>query len=133
MKCANCNAELPDEAKFCLKCGEKQELKCSNCGKALPPDAVFCMECGHNLSKPTDPTPKELSFEEKLEKIQRYLPKDLTEKILSQRGKIEGERKQVTVMFCDLEGFTPLVEKIGADEALYHHGPGVRASDPCRA
>jgi len=61
--------------------------------------------------------PQRTLLEEKLEKIQKYLPKDLTEKILSQRGKIEGERKQVTVMFCDLEAFTPLVEKIGADEA----------------
>ena len=49
---------------------------------------------------------KELSFDEKLAKIQRYLPKDLTQKILAQRDKIEGERKQVTVMFCDMEGFT---------------------------
>jgi predicted ATPase/class 3 adenylate cyclase len=53
----------------------------------------------------------------KIDKIQRYLPKGLTEKILAQRDKIEGERKQVTVMFCDMEGFTPLTEKIGPEEA----------------
>jgi len=50
-------------------------------------------------------------------KIQQYLPKGLTEKILAQRGKIEGERKQVTVMFCDMEGFTPLSERLGPEEA----------------
>jgi len=50
-------------------------------------------------------------------KIQRYLPKGLTEKILSQRDRIEGERKQVTVMFCDLVGFTQLVERLGPEEA----------------
>ncbi len=66
---------------------------------------------------PTESTPKDLSFDEKLEKIQRYLPKGLTEKILSQRDKIEGERKQVTVMFCDMEGFTPLSENLGPEEA----------------
>ena len=53
----------------------------------------------------------------KIDKIQRYLPKGLTEKILAQRGKIEGERRQVTVMFCDMEGFTPLVEELGPEEA----------------
>ncbi len=58
-----------------------------------------------SLSQPV-PALKELSFDEKLAKIQRYLPKDLTQKILAQRDKIEGERKQVTVMFCDMEGFT---------------------------
>jgi len=92
-------------------------LNCPSCGSDIEAGDKYCSECGHNLSDPTAPPPKELSFEEKLEKIQKYLPKDLTEKILSQRGKIEGERKLVTVMFCDLEAFTPLVENIGAEEA----------------
>jgi len=52
-----------------------------------------------------------------LAKIQCYLPKGLTEKILAQRGKIEGERKQVTVIFCDMEGFTALSERLGPEEA----------------
>ena len=76
----------------------------------------FCGECGHDLTLPSKPIPKELSFDEKLAKIQRYLPKDLTQKILAQRDKIEGERKQVTVMFCDMEGFTALTEKLGSEE-----------------
>ena len=74
------------------------------------------MECGHNLTLPSEPSPKDLSFDEKLDKIQRYLPKGLTEKILAQRDKIEGERKQVTVMFCDMEGFTQLSERLGPEE-----------------
>jgi predicted ATPase/class 3 adenylate cyclase len=61
--------------------------------------------------------PKDLSFDEKLSKIQRYLPKGLTEKILSQKDRIEGERKHVTVMFCDMVGFTRLSEMIGPEEA----------------
>jgi predicted ATPase/class 3 adenylate cyclase len=71
----------------------------------------------HNAGHPSEPAPKELSFDEKLDKIQRYLPKGLTEKILAQRDRIEGERKQVTVMFCDMEGFTALTEKLGPEEA----------------
>lgn len=70
------------------------------------------------MRKPKEEAPpKDLSFDEKLKKIQRYLPKGLTEKILSQKERIEGERKQVTVMFCDMEGFTPLTERLGPDEA----------------
>lgn len=57
-----------------------------------------------------------LPLNEKLKKIQRYLPKGLTEKILSQREKIEGERKLVTVMFCDMQGFTPLSEQLGPEK-----------------
>jgi len=118
MKCPKCQFENPDEAKFCLKCGIKLEFICSGCGKSNPSGSIFCMECGHDLSTPS-PTPAplvELSFEEKLENIQRYLPGGLTEKILAQRGKIEGERKQVTVMFCDTEGFSTLSEKLGPEK-----------------
>jgi len=80
------------------------------------------MECAYDLRKPkevpsTKPTPRTLSFDEKIDKIQRYLPRGLTEKILAQRDRIEGERKQVTVMFCDMEGFTTLSDRLGPEEA----------------
>jgi class 3 adenylate cyclase len=77
----------------------------------------FCGECGHDLSQPKESPPTDLSLEEKIEKIQRYLPKGVTEKILSQREKIEGEQKHVTVMFCDMEGFTALSDKLSAEDA----------------
>jgi class 3 adenylate cyclase/tetratricopeptide (TPR) repeat protein len=92
-------------------------LACPQCAAEILSDDKFCGECGHNLTLPSEPTPKELSFDEKLDKIQRYLPKGVTEKILSQRDRIEGERKQVTVMFCDMEGFTGLVAGLGSEEA----------------
>ena len=50
-------------------------------------------------------------------KLKRYLPRGLAEKILAQRDRIEGERRQVTVLFCDLAGYTPLTEKLGPEEA----------------
>jgi len=118
MKCPECQFENREGANFCLKCGEKLELKCPQCGKALPFEAMFCDECGYKLSLPSqEPIPEAPSFDEKLDKIQRYLPKGLTEKILVQREKIEGERKRVSVMFCDMEGFTVLSEKLGPEEA----------------
>jgi len=116
MKCPKCQLENPEGKKFCSQCGSKLALPCPNCSAEITPGDKFCGECGHNLTLPSTMSLKELSFDEKLDKIQRYLPKGLTEKILSQREKIEGERKQVTVMFCDLEGFTSLSEKIGPEE-----------------
>jgi len=116
MKCPKCQTENPETKKFCRKCGTNLSLLCPQCGSEHLQRDEFCGECGHDLSLPSKPIPRELSFDEKLAKIQRYLPKDLTQKILAQRDKIEGERKQVTVMFCDMEGFTSLTEKLGSEE-----------------
>jgi len=117
VKCLKCRAENPETKKFCHECGAKLTTGCPKCGSEVLPADKFCGECGGQLSIPTKPIPRELSFDEKLQKIQKYLPRGLTEKVLSQRGKIEGERRQVTVMFADMQGFTPLVEKLGPEEA----------------
>ncbi len=116
MKCPKCQFENPAEVKFCGQCGAKLERICPQCNSSNPPQFKFCGECGHDLAVPSERPAADLSFEEKLEKIQRYLPGGLTEKILAQRGKIEGERKQVTVMFCDAEGFSLLSEKLGPEK-----------------
>jgi class 3 adenylate cyclase/tetratricopeptide (TPR) repeat protein len=117
MRCPKCQFENPESAKFCSECGTKLETTCPECGKANPFGSKFCNECGYTLTVPVNPPFKELSFDEKIAKIQKYLPGGLTEKILSQRDRIEGERKQVTVMFCDMEGYTGLTEKLGPEEA----------------
>ncbi|UCG82920.1 MAG: AAA family ATPase [Dehalococcoidia bacterium] len=116
MKCPKCQVENRPEARFCKKCRTELELRCPSCDAACDPDSAFCDHCGHDLAAPAEAPPVDLSFEEKLEKIQRYLPDGLTEKILAQRGKIEGERKQVTVMFCDAEGFSQISEKLGPEK-----------------
>ena len=116
MKCAKCQFENPEGLTFCGKCGEKLEIVCPKCKFSNPPDFIYCGKCGNNLTLPIGLTALELSFHEKLAKIQRYLPKDLAQKILAQKGKIEGERKQVTVMFCDMAGFTSLTEKLGSEQ-----------------
>ena len=116
MKCPKCQIENPDVANFCGECGTELERVCLKCNYLNPPQFKFCNKCGSSLIIPAKEVPRGLSFEEKLAKIQIYLPKDLTQKILAQRDKIEGERKQVTVMFCDMEGFTALTEKLGSEE-----------------
>jgi class 3 adenylate cyclase/tetratricopeptide (TPR) repeat protein len=115
MKCSKCGFENPDGFKFCNGCGGKLVLICPSCQTTNPPGSRFCGECGHNLTVSSEPTRKELSFDEKITKIQKYLPEGLTEKILSQRDRIEGEKRQVTVMFCDMEGYTSISEKLGPE------------------
>ena len=118
MKCPKCGSDNIDKAKFCNECGQNLELKCPRCGVTNPPGSNFCNDCGHDLTQSFAAFPKDLSFDEKIAKIQKYLPSGITEKILSQRDRIEGEKRQVTVMFCDMTGFTPLSEKLGP-EAMY--------------
>jgi class 3 adenylate cyclase/tetratricopeptide (TPR) repeat protein len=91
---------------------------CATCNFENFPADKFCGDCGHKLTLLSESARRELSFDEKLAKIQKYLPAGITEKILSQRDKIEGEKRQVTVMFCDMKGFTPLSEKLGP-ETMY--------------
>jgi hypothetical protein len=117
MKCPKCRYENPEDVKFCGECGAKLDRICPSCNSPNPPQFKFCGECGHKLEVSAEKSPKDLSVDEKIEKIQKYLPKGLAQKILSQKDRIEGERKQVTVMFCDLEGFTALSERLGPEEA----------------
>jgi class 3 adenylate cyclase/tetratricopeptide (TPR) repeat protein len=117
MKCPACQTRNPNHQKFCGECGAKLETACPNCGGGNPPAYKFCGQCGQGLSLAPQPSAAELTFDEKLAKIQRYLPKGLTEKILSQRDRIEGEHKHVTVIFCDMAGFTGFTEVLGPEEA----------------
>ena len=116
MKCPKCGTDSPENNKFCLECGQKLTKVCPRCSTENLPGAKFCGECGRNLVLQTELSPREFSTDEKLARMKRYLPKDLTEKILAQRDKIEGERKRVSVMFCDMEGFTGLSERLDPEE-----------------
>ena len=117
MKCSKCKFENPDNAKFCIECGAPREFHCPRCEAITPATGKFCMECGHSLAGPVQKPSVDFTFDEKIEKIQKYLPEGLTEKILSQKDRIEGEHRHVTVMFCDMQGFTALSEILGPENA----------------
>ncbi len=117
MKCSECNFDNPEGMKFCGECGEKLATNCPECNFKNPPGFKFCGNCGYELKDVNTPSSlKRTPFEDKLEKLKKYLPEGLINKILSQKDKIVGERKQVTVMFCDMAGFTSLIDKLGAEK-----------------
>jgi len=74
MKCSKCGSDNLEKAKFCIECGQKIEVPCPKCGVANTPASKFCFECGHNLTLPSEPTRKELSVDQKLEKIHIIAP-----------------------------------------------------------
>lgn len=97
----------------------KLELVCPHCNSKNPSRFSFCGECGNNLDNPSDPVSRTHSLQQDFEIIQRYLPEEITQKILSQKSGIQGERKQVTIMFCDMSEFTQITEKFGPDQTFY--------------
>ena len=92
-------------------------MNCPICQSIIPTDSRFCNHCGQKISTtPSEKTTSTLSHEDQLSRIRKYLPRGLAEKVLAQRDKIEGERKQVTVLFCDMESFTRFSEKLPPEE-----------------
>ena len=119
MQCLTCDFDNPDNAKFCGGCGDKLEIVCPQCNCPNPASHKFCNECGQKLSTDQQPSAENngaISTDDKFEKIQKYLPKGIAEKIIAQKGRIEGERKLVTVMFCDLVEFTSMSETLDPEE-----------------
>jgi class 3 adenylate cyclase len=107
MRCPNCTGENPDRARFCLQCGASFSARCAGCGAELPSKARFCLECGRPVDPPSPaPAPDPRSF----------TPKHLAEKILSSRSALEGERKQVAVLFADVKGSMGLSETIDPED-----------------
>jgi class 3 adenylate cyclase len=110
MQCPQCQQENPPQAKFCLECGTRLVLTCSRCGTELPAGAKFCLECGQPVAARSAVPSRFIAPE-------TYTPTYLAEKILTARGDLEGERKQVTVLFADIKGSTELIEGLDPEEA----------------
>jgi uncharacterized membrane protein YvbJ len=80
MQCPQCQTENRSEAKFCNECGAKLEVPCPQCGNHNRPGSKFCDGCGHNLSFLQEKSSPAPLLDEKIKKIQKYLPQGLTEK-----------------------------------------------------
>jgi class 3 adenylate cyclase len=107
MRCPRCQAENPDNARFCEECGARLALTCPHCGAEVSPGKKFCRSCGGPLAvPPTDRVPPPVAS-----------PKHLAERILTSRTALEGERKQVTVLFADLKGSMELLADRDPEEA----------------
>jgi class 3 adenylate cyclase/tetratricopeptide (TPR) repeat protein len=106
MQCPRCQHENPLQAKFCLECGARLALTCSKCATELPVEANFCLQCGEPV-RPISP---------QFTSPGNYTPKHLVEKILNSKSALEGERKQVTVLFVDVSGFTSLSERLDPED-----------------
>ncbi len=126
MRCPSCDHDNREGQKFCGECGAPLALRCPHCGTPYEAGEKFCGECGASLAESAKPI---LSSVEGLKsqssprgpraqnlEPRAYTPKHLAEKILTSRAALEGERKQVTVLFADVKGSMELAEQVDPEE-----------------
>jgi len=105
MRCPQCGHENAAEMKFCGECGTRLTVLCRECGARNAPAQKFCGECGARLGSEAS--------SRQFRSPDAYTPKHLAEKILTSKTALEGERKEVTVLFADLKGL-PGREHLGS-------------------
>ena len=111
MQCSRCRAENREGRRFCGECGLSLDSACASCGFLNDGSEKFCGGCGRALAPA--PTPAEPRFSSP----NSYTPKHLAEKILTSKSALEGERKQVTVLFADLKGSMELLADRDPEDA----------------
>ena len=107
MNCPACGHANRDDARFCGECAAPlaTELACPSCGRSNPPTQKFCDGCAQPLAPATpEREPRD------------YTPKHLADKILQSKSALEGERKQVTVLFADVRGSLELTAQVDPEE-----------------
>lgn len=109
MRCIHCEYDNPAHARLCGRCGRPPAgVACPACGAPNLPSGRFCSACGQAL-RGALPGLGQVA-------PSSYTPAHLAEKILFSRSALEGERKQVTVLFCDIANSTPLASSLGAEQ-----------------
>src|SRR5512145_2084180 len=98
VQCSQCQADNEDGLRFCESCGARLARLCPSCGCELKPQAKFCGQCGVSLKTPAVHAP---------------LPEAPP---AAQPQTADGERRQLTVLFCDLVDSTPLSQQLDAEE-----------------
>ena len=116
MQCPKCSAQNRDGRRFCGGCGAPLGILCPNCGFTNDPDERFCGGCGAPLGDRTTTSPSPVT----------YTPEHLAERILHSRSALEGERKQVTVLFADIKASTELIEGLDPEQAAQRLEPALQ-------
>ncbi|HEX6440472.1 MAG TPA: adenylate/guanylate cyclase domain-containing protein [Candidatus Binatia bacterium] len=109
MHCLRCRHENPPGVKFCGECGARFEALCPSCKASNPPTNKFCGQCGATLGQ--------VAAGSSFTSPKSYTPKHLAEKILTSKDVLEGERKQVTVLFADMKGSMELLADRDPEDA----------------
>lgn len=110
MVCAECQHVNVSGARFCTECGVTLHVLCTQCQQSNTAQSKFCHACGRALVA----SPLVQARDSNAAPVV-YTPRHLAEQILTTRSALEGERKQVTVLFCDLPDSVSLARRLGPE------------------
>src|SRR5262249_16773762 len=116
MRCPSCHHDNRSDRRFCTQCGTNLAVGCPSCGAPIEVAEKFWGGCGAEIrvlaarGKTDALTPNTLTANTLRPSPRSYTPRNLAEKILTSRTSLEGERKQVTVLFVDVKGSMELEE-----------------------
>jgi class 3 adenylate cyclase len=110
MKCPRCQTENRERARFCRECGVLFGVVCSSCGAQVQAGSKFCDSCGTPLAAAPGPGP------ERLDRAQATTAEDVVGSIGTSKVPAEAERRQLTVLFCDLVGSTQLSGQLDPED-----------------
>src|SRR5688500_8587081 len=104
--CRSCGYDNPANSRFCGRCGVSlaAETTCVSCGADVPAGSKFCNQCGTPVGPQHD--------EPERAQTTLAVPEEMAGKIDAGRASLEGERKQITVLFADVVGSMDLAEKL---------------------
>jgi class 3 adenylate cyclase/tetratricopeptide (TPR) repeat protein len=111
-ECSACGFGNPDGARYCGHCGDAlaDAVLCSSCGARNPLENAYCNACGQALADQA-PAPRETQRDQR-----SRIPERLAAQIQASRAWLEGERKQVTVLFADVVDSTKLAQRAGPEQ-----------------
>jgi len=112
MKCTACGHENPEGARFCNGCGQSLPPHCPVCRIENPTGSRFCNQCGTELGVGS----RVPGAGSDTRQLTPGTPKHLANKILQSKSALEGERKQVTVLFADVKGSMELAEQMDPEQ-----------------
>src|SRR5262249_5259624 len=113
MLCTSCGTENREGAKFCDACGTPLPLACPSCGAANRPGAKFCNECGASLTGQRSVPPPAQDVSTPITPIEQ--PTQVASPSVASHTS-EAERRQLTVMFCDLVDSTKLSSQLDPED-----------------
>jgi hypothetical protein len=137
MECSNCQTPNLDGARFCINCGTPLPVQCPNCGHSNPAQAKFCSNCGHKLVQALEeqPTPPDSGQEHTpplsaQSILHQLIPNQLMRRIEQTGSSLVGERRVVTMLFCDVKDSTAAARGLGPRRMGRSDQSRLRAYDP---